>query len=78
MISRRSFIKRALAGAVLITASRIWQPALQLERESRRDICLSVDADGNAILHEAELNVDSSGNARLKCLEESDERYQDD
>ena len=64
-VSRRKFIKGALAGISALSSATIFTPALA----QKSDVYLDVDEDGNATLQGAEITVDQNNNATLSKKE---------
>lgn len=61
-VSRRNFIKKALAGITVLTSASIFASVPTQNKE----LALSVDKDGNATLQGAVITVDTNCNATLK------------
>lgn len=61
-VSRRNFIKKALAGITVLTSASIFASVPTQNKE----LTLSVDKDGNATLQGAEIAIDQNNNATLK------------
>lgn len=61
-VSRRKFVKGALAVIALLPAARIIKAAPAMQK----DAVLTVDKDGNATLHGWKIAVDNQNNATVK------------
>lgn len=61
-VSRRSFIKKVLAGVAALTAERTFG----IVPVSQKDVILTVDKNGNAKLSGAKFSVDCRNNATIK------------
>lgn len=61
-VSRRKFMKSVLAGLSVLTTATFFSSA----SAQNKDVTLSVDEDGNAILQGAAVIVDKNCNAIIK------------
>ena len=61
ILSRREFVGSLLNAAAVLTAAKIVDTSALAEK----DICLSVDQDGNAILHGTKVTVATNGQSRV-------------
>lgn len=61
-VSRRSFVKKVLAGITALTAER----AFGIVPVPQKDMVLIVDKNGNAKLYGAKVSVDYRNNATIK------------
>lgn len=62
VVSRRSFVKKVLAGITALTAEKV----LGIAPVSQKDVILTVDKNGNAKLYGAKVSVDYRNNATIK------------